>query len=172
LQYEFNILSEISPKLFGVSGDCQATEVSLDYLETSLAGTVFLIEHDGRYGRFLTWLWRYGLSGDSFNTFRVEVETPNIFHSESSFWFVGGTLPIKISQRVLERKWSGRFYIIGHRKQRLLFFSYLWQDIQTGFTDSLSCWKRHWRHSVCVDIFGYCKVHSIGSLALVDLGIV
>ncbi|KAH8586155.1 hypothetical protein B0O99DRAFT_645282, partial [Bisporella sp. PMI_857] len=43
---EFKILWEISPKVFRISGGPQ---VNLDYLETSLAGTVFLVEYNGQY---------------------------------------------------------------------------------------------------------------------------
>jgi hypothetical protein len=42
-----DILSEISPGIFKVLGDFQATIVCLDSLQTTLAGTVFLMELDG-----------------------------------------------------------------------------------------------------------------------------
>ena len=111
--------------------------VSRDYLETTLAGTVFLVEYDGRYQRILTWLWQYGLSRDTFNTFRIELEVPDIFRSGSSFWIIGGTTPVKIGQKVLERKWSGRLYILGYRKQPLMLLRYLWEDIRSRFADLL-----------------------------------
>lgn len=99
-----------------MSGDFQATEVILDKLEASLAGTIFLVEYDGNCGRIWDWLWQYGLSRDMFNMVRLEAETPDLFRSGSTFWIVGGNPSIKIHETVLERKWSGRLYILGYRK--------------------------------------------------------
>ncbi|TVY45778.1 hypothetical protein LSUB1_G000323 [Lachnellula subtilissima] len=75
-KYEFKILSEIAPNVFHVSGESHATDISLDQLETTLAGTVFLAESDGRYReRMWTWLRRYSLSradeSDELKTFRL-----------------------------------------------------------------------------------------------------
>ncbi|KAJ8062031.1 hypothetical protein OCU04_009811 [Sclerotinia nivalis] len=54
--YGFGILLETSPGFFRISGDRQATVVALESLETTLAGTVLLIEYDGHYLRIFTWL--------------------------------------------------------------------------------------------------------------------
>lgn len=140
MQYEFNIVSESSPHVFRLSGDCMATEVTQEKLEPSLAGTMLLIEYDGKYGRLLTWLWKYWLSRDSWNMVQVGASAPDLIRSGISIWIVGGTPDLKIHKTVLESKWSGRLYLHEYGKDRSMMFRYLWQDIKS----SLPCLTCHW----------------------------
>jgi hypothetical protein len=99
---------------------------------------VFLVEYDGNYRRLFTWLWQYGLSRDSFNTFKIEIEVTEPGRSGSSVWMTGGRKAIKIHETVLERNWPGRLYLQEHRKRRLALLWYLLHDIKMGFVSLFS----------------------------------
>ncbi|KAF7870326.1 hypothetical protein EAF04_004072 [Stromatinia cepivora] len=140
--YGFTILSEISPGIYRVSGGKQATEVAVESLETTLAGTLLLAEYDGRRRRILTWLWQYGLRSHTSNTFRAEVNVPDLIQPGREFWMVGGSAFIKIHESVLEKKWSGRLYIAGCRRRHLILFKHLWNDLRGYLTHLFPRWTQ------------------------------
>jgi hypothetical protein len=135
-------LAEVSPLLYTVSGGGFATDVHRDYLEASFAGAVLLNEFDGRYQRLWTWLWRYRLSRVKPGSFRIEYEVIDFLQPGPSFALVGGTRELVLGQSVLERKWSGRLYIIQHKHQLLPILRYLWQDVWMGFVNLRDYWAR------------------------------
>lgn len=113
-----------------MSGDYKATLITRARLETSLAGTVLLVEHDGHYGRLWTWLWKYGMSRDTFNTICIEGKWPGMFRGGSGYVLIGGQENLPIHETILEKKWSGRLLIQGFEHQPLLLFKYFWQDVR------------------------------------------
>ncbi|CCD42617.1 hypothetical protein BofuT4_P074190.1 [Botrytis cinerea T4] len=51
--FGFNIVSEDSPGIFLISGDLQATQVTLECIRSALADAMLLLEYDGSKGVFL-----------------------------------------------------------------------------------------------------------------------
>ncbi|PVH73692.1 hypothetical protein DL98DRAFT_606429 [Cadophora sp. DSE1049] len=127
--YEFKILLKVSPEVFRVSGEYQATDFHLEKLETALSGVLLLAEYDGRYSRLWSWLWNYGLSRDVFNSIHLARDWPAISRQGRGYVLSGCTRDIAVHEEVLERKWAGRLLIQQYCK-RFLLFGYLWQDIQ------------------------------------------
>merc|ERR1712093_465057 len=115
--YEFKILLEVSPKLFRVSGNYQATDFHLDKLETSLSGVLLLAEYDGRYNRLWAWLWNYGLSRDVYNSIHLAGDCPSMSSPGRGYVLSGCTREISLHEEVLERKWAGRLLIQQYCKR-------------------------------------------------------
>ena len=132
-------MTEISPKVFRVSADYQATKVTLDQLETSLAGVMLLVEHDGRYRRLWTWLRKYGLRKNLYRTIYLSGNWPPSFRFGHGYILAGCSPEIHIDKSVLEDRWSGRLVIQGYEKQYLLLWKYLWYDIQKSARGMLKC---------------------------------
>ncbi|KAH6667176.1 hypothetical protein B0J14DRAFT_183988 [Halenospora varia] len=127
---EFKILSETAPRIFKVSGDRLATEVVLDKLEVSLAGTMLLVEYDGQYKRLWTWLWKYSLNRDVCNTLRLTGDWPEPLGLGRGYVLTGGSSEILVNDRVLEGKWSGRLLIQEYKNRTIVLLEYFWQDIK------------------------------------------
>lgn len=132
-------MSRTSLDIFKVSADGRVTEVILDKLETSLAGVVLLAEYDGQYKRLWTWLWRYGLSRDVFNTLHLGGDGPDCTRLGCAYALHGCNPAIAIHENALEDKWSGRLLIQNYKKRPLMLFNYLWQDFRKRIMDLLSC---------------------------------
>ena len=126
-------MSEKSPNIFTVSADYRVTDVILDMLETSLAGVMLLAEYDGQYSRLWTWLWKYGLSKDVFNTLHLRGDVPGFPRLGRGYILTGCTPEIAIHESVLGAKWSGRLLIQRYNKRYAILFEYLWHDIQKIF---------------------------------------
>ena len=139
VQCELKILTETSPKVFRVLGDCRAANIILDKLETSLAGTMLLAEYDGRYSRLLAWFWKYGLSRDVFNTIHLGGDWPERPGVGRGYILAGCSPGLPISESVLKEKWSGRLLIQAYEKRPFMLFECLWHDIRRSLRDSLSC---------------------------------
>lgn len=133
-------MSETSPGIFRISGDLQATQVTLECIQGTLAGAMLLFEYDGRTGVFLTWLWNYVSRKHTIRTFQVEYYVPDLIRSGYEVWMVGGSHPLVIQTSVLERKWSGRLYIIRHRRCYFSLFKYLRKDIRNGVASLINSW--------------------------------
>ncbi|APA11286.1 hypothetical protein sscle_07g060560 [Sclerotinia sclerotiorum 1980 UF-70] len=143
--YGFSILLETSPGYFRISGGCQVTVVVLESLETTLAGTILLIEYDSHYRRIFTWLWHCWLRKSMSSIFQIEAEAPDLFQFRSGkvFLMSGGSPAMRVHESVLERKWSGRLYIGRWRQYRWVLIKYLWEDIRKGFDSLINCWTGH-----------------------------
>jgi hypothetical protein len=135
---DLRILSEVGPKYFSITADGQATRVTLERLEASLAGSLLLIEYDGRrYRRLWTWLWKYGLSRDKYNTVHLNGDGPAYPRSGRVYVLAGCSRAISIHESVLEERWSGRLLIQEYGKRRYMLFKYLWRDLQIVLWEKL-----------------------------------
>jgi len=104
------------------------TAVILDELETSLAGTLLLVEYDGNWKRLCTWLWNIGLSRNKFNSIHIGGYGPGFVGLGTGYVLAGCSPEIHIDERILARKWSGRLLIQGYSKESSMFLRYAWQD--------------------------------------------
>ncbi|CAD6440082.1 4970045a-2c86-44cb-b61f-bcbfd822b040 [Sclerotinia trifoliorum] len=131
-KYGFNILSEISPGIFRVTGDLQGTQVTLECIQGTLAGAMLLFEYNGRKDVFITWLRNYLSRKNTPHTFRAVYIVPDLIQSGYKVWMVGGSHPLAIRTSILEMKWSGRLYIARCQRSHSVLFKYLWKDIRSG----------------------------------------
>jgi hypothetical protein len=126
-----------------VSGDCQAVLVRCEWLEATLGGNLLLVEHDGYYGRIVTWLWRYWLGRHTFGPRRFQIVEEVAMLARGSgrvFHIAAGNSSIMVEEYRLEMAWSGRLYIVEWTQQYSMLFRYLWDDIRDGLASSTSRW--------------------------------
>src|ERR1700721_1967180 len=91
---------------------------------------MLLVEYDGWYKRLWTWLWKYRLSRDIFNTIHLGGDWPERPGVGHGYVLAGYSPEITICESVLRKTWSGRLLIQAYEKRPLMLFEYLWQDIQ------------------------------------------
>jgi len=101
-------------------------------LETSLPGTMLLVEYDGKFLRLFTWFRRYGLSRDTFNAIYLGADFPDHSRLGRGYLLTGCWPEVRLHETVLERKWSGRLFYQEYAKESLTYtlLRYLTLDIQ------------------------------------------
>jgi hypothetical protein len=120
--------------LYTVSGGGFSTTVSRAKLEATFAGMVLLREFSSRSIGLWTSMWQHAwYSRTGLEAWRIETEVQDFLALGPSFTFAGGSQKLTLSQNVLERKWSGRLYIIGYKRRPSLVLKYFWRDIRLEF---------------------------------------
>ncbi len=123
-------MSEISTQVFQLTIGCQVTYVNHDSLETSLAGSVLLVEYDHKYKR---------LSRGVFNTLCLVGDGPG-YPNQGCVYVLARCNPGGcVHESLLEETWSGRLLIQEYKKRPFIFLEYLWHDIRKKLGGLLGC---------------------------------
>ena len=129
-----------------MSGDFQAANFSLEKLESSLAGTMLLVEYDGKFRRLLAWLWKYGLSRDVITSpTHLSGDSPDHSRLGRVYTLAGSSPQMVLHEKGLERKWSGRLYLQEYDKEPLVpaLFRCIGQDVRNTLGDFQRVWQMH-----------------------------